>query len=203
MKQYPTIDRPPQNVPVYAFDKLDGSNIRAEWTRKRGFWKFGARRRLVGEDDALLGKAQALVLGKYADDLANIFRAQRWQKAIAFFEYHGPRSFAGNHHPEDTHTVTLFDVAGDKKGLMEPRMFLKFFGDLDIAPLLYHGNANSDLVAQVRDGSLEGMSFEGVVCKGQYVSPGLPLMFKLKNQAWLDRLRAECGDDEALFNQLA
>lgn len=202
MKTYPTIDREVTNTPVYAFDKLDGSNIRAEWTRKRGFWKFGARKRLVGEDDPLLGKAQQLVLDKYGEDLSRIFREQRWQKAVAFFEYHGPRSFAGWHHDEDEHTVTLFDVAGDRKGLLEPRAFLKIFGDLDVAPLLYHGNANELFAAEVREGRLEGMTFEGVVCKGKMVSPGLPLMFKIKNRAWINRLRDRCGDDEGLFQEL-
>lgn len=203
MKEYPTIDRPPQNVPIYAFDKLDGSNIRAEWTRKRGFFKFGSRKRLVGEDDPLLGKAQSLILAKYADDLERIFRKQRWQKAVCFFEYYGPNSFAGWHDPEDEHVVTLFDVAGDRKGLLEPRPYLKLFGDLDVAPLLYHGNANSELIAAVRESRLEGMTFEGVVCKGKSVSPGLPLMFKLKSQVWYDRLKDKCGDDETLFEELA
>lgn len=202
MEAYPTIDRDPTNVPVYAFDKLDGSNIRAEWTRKRGFWKFGARNRLVGQDDKLLGKAQQLILDKYENDLSRLYRAQRWMKAVAFFEYLGPRSFAGWHHPDDNHTVTLFDVAGDKKGILEPRNFLKIFGHLDIAPLLYRGNANSNLIAEVQEGCLEGMTFEGVVCKGKTTSRGQPLMFKLKNRAWIKKLKDKCGDDEKLFNEL-
>lgn len=202
MKTYPTISPDVVGQPIYAFDKLDGSNIRAEWTRKQGFWKFGSRKRLVGEDEEMLGKAQQLVLDKYGDDLARIFRKQRWQKAIAFFEFHGPRSFAGLHHPDDDHTVTLFDVAGDKKGLMQPRDFLKTFKGLDMTPLLYHGNPNSLFVAEVREGRLEDMTFEGVVCKGKFVSPGLPLMFKVKNKAWIDKLKDKYGDDEKLFNEL-
>ena len=202
MKTYPTINREPQNVPIYAFDKLDGSNIRAEWSRKKGFWKFGSRKRLVGRDEAVLGEAEQLVLDKYGDALGNVFRAQRWQKAVAFFELHGPRSFAGWHHEDDEYTVTLFDVAGDKRGIMEPRPFLKTFGHLDHAPLLYSGNANEPFRDSVRGGELEGMTVEGVVCKGKYVSPGLPLMFKFKNRAWIDRLRERCGDDEKLFEQL-
>jgi len=203
MKTYPTISRDLQNVPIYAFDKLDGSNIRAEWTRKKGFWKFGSRKRLVDESDELLGESKQLILEKYADDLAKIFRKQRWQKAVAFFELHGPSSFAGRHASEEEKTVTLFDVAGDKKGLLEPRNFLRTFGDLDIAPLLYHGNANSLFVAEVKEGRLEGMTFEGVVCKGKARSPGLPLMFKVKNQAWIDKLKDHCRGDEKLFNELA
>jgi hypothetical protein len=203
MKTYPSIDREVTNQPIYAFDKIDGSNIRAEWTRKKGFWKFGSRKRLVDESDELLGESKALILEKYADDLTKIFREQRWQKAVAFFEFHGPSSFAGLHSPEEEKTVTLFDVAGDKKGLLEPRNFLRTFGDLDIAPLLYHGNANSEFVAEVKEGRLEGMTFEGVVCKGKARSPGLPLMFKVKNQAWIAKLRGHCRGDERLFNELA
>lgn len=202
MKTYPTIDQQVINQPIYAFDKLDGSNIRAEWTRKKGFWKFGSRKRLVGEDDKLLGQSRQLVLDKYGDILSRLFRAQRWMKAVAFFEYYGPRTFAGWHHPDDDFTVTLFDVAPDKKGLMEPKMFLKVFGDLDIAPLLYRGNSNKLFIAEVQEGRLEGMTFEGVVCKGKELSPGHPLMFKIKNQAWIARLRQRCGDNEQLFNQL-
>jgi len=203
MKTYPSIDREPQNVPVYAFDKLDGSQIRAEWTRKKGLWKFGARGRLVGPDDKLLGRAEQLVREKYADDLNRLCRKQRWTRAVAFFEYYGSRSFAGWHHlDDDDHTVTLFDVAEDKYGLLEPREFLRVFGDLDIAPLLYHGNANSLFIAEVQEGRLEGMTFEGVVCKAKSHSPGRPLMFKLKNRAWIEKLKAKCGDNTSLFNEL-
>jgi hypothetical protein len=36
MKQYPSIDATVRRgILVYAFDKLDGSNIRAEWDRKK------------------------------------------------------------------------------------------------------------------------------------------------------------------------
>lgn len=202
MKTYPSIDRDPQNVPVYAFDKLDGSQIRAEWTRKKGLWKFGAKGRLVGSDDKLLGKAEQLVRDKYAEDLNRLCRKQRWNRAVAFLEYYGPRSFAGWHHPEDEHVVTLFDVAEDKYGLLEPREFLRVFGDLDIAPLLYHGNANSLFIAEVQEGRLEGMTFEGVVCKAKSHSPGRPLMFKLKNRAWIEKLKVKCGDNTSLFNEL-
>jgi len=203
MKTYPTIDREVTNQPIYAFDKLDGNNIRAEWSRKNGFWKFGSRKRLVDESDELLGASKQCILDKYEDDLSKLFREQRWQKAVAFFEYHGPQSFAGQHHEADEQTVTLFDVAGDKKGILEPRPFLKIFGHLDIAPLLYHGNANSEFVAEVEEGRLEGMTFEGVVCKGKHISPGRPLMFKVKNRAWLEKLQAHCRGDEQLFKELA
>jgi hypothetical protein len=43
MKTYPSISRDIVGQPIYAFDKLDGSNIRAEWSKKNGFHKFGSR----------------------------------------------------------------------------------------------------------------------------------------------------------------
>lgn len=56
MKEYPSIPaaadllaRPDAYLgqPFVAFDKLDGSNIRAEWDRKKGWLRFGSRRRLL------------------------------------------------------------------------------------------------------------------------------------------------------------
>ena len=44
MKQYPTIPKTIQSIDIIAFDKLDGSNIRAEWNPKKGFYKFGSRK---------------------------------------------------------------------------------------------------------------------------------------------------------------
>jgi len=46
------------------------------------------------------------------------------------------------------------------------------------------------------------MTFEGVVCKGKHVSPGYPLMFKIKNIDWIKKLKEECGDDEEKFKEL-
>jgi hypothetical protein len=184
----------------YVFDKLDGSQIRAEWSRKQGFYKFGTRKRLLGEDDPLLGEARGLFSDKYADDLGRVFVKQRWDKAVVFCEFWGERSFAGSHWPEP-HTVTLFDVAFMKKGLLSPKDFLKLFGHLDIAKLLHRGNVNEEFMEQVRRGTLEGMTFEGVVCKGtEFLTPGRPLMFKVKNLFWIDKLKEFCKRDPERFN---
>lgn len=45
MITYPSLDYyfDYPEIYIYAFDKLDGSNIRFEWSRKRGFYKFGTR----------------------------------------------------------------------------------------------------------------------------------------------------------------
>lgn len=200
MKSYPSIDRPPSPVPTaYIFGKLDGSNIRAEWTPKKGFHKFGKRKGLLDDSYPILKRAPALILEKYGEDLARVFKAQRWRKVTAFFEFYGPSSFAGWHDPEEKQTVVLFDVAVDNRGILEPRDFVRVFQGIDHAPLLHMGNWNQILAKQVREGTLPGMPLEGVVVKGKCVSPGRPMMFKFKSQEWLDRLKADCGEDEELF----
>jgi hypothetical protein len=204
VKTYPTIPSAVQHgTYVYVFDKLDGSQIRAEWTRKKGWAKFGRRGGLLDDSYPLLSQeAPVLFMDKYAEALEKVFRKQRWDKAVVFCEFWGPNSFAGNHEDE-THDVTLFDVAFDKKGLLEPRKFLKIFGHLDHSTLLAQGNFTKEMQRQVTEGTLPGMTFEGVVAKGAYVSPGRPLMFKWKSAAWLDRLKDYCGENETLFRQLA
>lgn len=203
MKSYPSIDRTPlYGTHIYAFDKLDGSNIRAEWSRKNGFWKFGRRNGLLDHSCPVLLAAPDLIRETHEDALGRIFTEQRWQKTVVFFEFWGTRSFAGNHEDEP-HQVTLLDVAADKKGILAPRDYLKVFEDkVPMASLLYQGTFNRTLEEEVRSGALPGMTFEGIVCKGSHVSPGLPLMFKVKNQAWLDRLRTLCGDDATLFEKM-
>ena len=206
MKEYPSIEKVCVNKTVYAFDKLDGSQIRAEWNKKKGFWKFGTRRKLLGEStDEIWKEAPVLIKEKYERDLHNMFVKERWQKTVCYFEFYGKNSFAGNHEDE-LHNVTLFDIRVDKKGILLPKDFLKLTkkNDIETAKLLYHGNANQLLVEQVRNGMLDGMTYEGVVCKAQeYRTPGIPFMFKIKNLAWLDRLKQNCNGDEKLFDKLA
>jgi hypothetical protein len=203
MKEYPSISPDIVGQPIYGFDKLDGSNVRAEWSRKAGFYKFGKRHGLVDETDPLLGEAKGLIQEGYSEALARIFVKQRWMNAVCFFEFHGPSSFAGNHAAEP-HKVTLFDLTAEKKGFLEPRDFLKLFSDqVETARLLYHGNPNRTFEESVRSGQLEGMTFEGVVCKGKLVSPGRPLMFKIKNRAWVEKLKTTyAGQPEKIVELL-
>jgi len=202
MKTYPSIpSEVSQGTRIIAFDKLDGSGIRAEWSRKRGFYKFGTRKRLLGEDEQPLGEAIGIVRSKYESDLSDIFNKLRIQSAVCFFEFWGEHSAFG-HHTKEPHDVTLFDINLFKQGIMFPKEYLKTFGHLDVASNLYEGNCNSGFINSVRDGSLEGLGPEGVVCK----APGRhkqPLMFKIKRNTWYDRLKEHCQGDENLFKELA
>jgi hypothetical protein len=200
MKQYPTIARTiDRGLQIYAFDKIDGSNIRAEWSRKNGFYKFGSRNVLMDVDHEL-GEAVKLIQKGYAFALGEIFRKQRWDRAICFFEFSGPNSFAGQH-VDEPHKVVLIDVNPHKKGIEPPRDFIRTFGDLGIPTCLHVGKATVSFEQSVRDGTLSGLGSEGVVCKG--VRKGRHLtMFKIKSDAWIAKLKDFCGDDEKKFQRL-
>lgn len=205
MKSYPTINKL-KSAPInhiYAFDKLDGSNIRAEWSRKhKAFTKFGSRNQLIDRSTPVLGEAIDLFLEKYAEKLNQRFLDARWQKAICFFEFLGDKSFAGQHVVGDPKKVVLFDINGPQ-GLLYPREYLKMTKFLDIAPLIYEGPFSQELISQVENGTLPSMSFEGVVVKANTGSPGLPWMTKVKNKQWLDKLKVLCNGNEDLFNKLS
>jgi hypothetical protein len=202
MKEYPTISHKIQpGLPVYAFNKLDGSNIRAEWTPKKGFYKFGSRNRLIGSDQPFLPEAIDLIKSVFEADLGDIFRDERYESVVAFFEFWGKSSFAG-HHISEPHEVSLIDVSPFKKGIIPPADYLGLYGHLKIAPLLYHGNANQPFVDSVRNSTLPGMTEEGVVCKAKHPRKGPVIMFKIKSLIWLQKLKDYCKGDEKLFEKL-
>lgn len=200
MKGYPSISyKVNGNIPVYVFDKLDGSCIRAEWTSKKGFWKFGTRRRLLDETE-FLGTAIALIREKYEKDLAKIFYDNKYGRVLCFFEFWGKSSFAGNHDEYEDHTVTLIDVNPFKKGILPPKIFIDLFGHLDIPNVVYHGKITPSFIKDIRAGKIEGVTFEGVVCKAARTKNHL-IMFKLKSREWIERVKAEHGVGSELLDR--
>jgi len=171
MKQYPIMTAEiRRGLPIYAFNKLDGSNIRAEWSRKNGFYKFGSRKVLIDKTHPL-GEAEKLI------------RDARFDQAIVFFEFFG-------RHTEEEHDVVLFDANPYKKGILPPADFLKLVGHLDVPPVLYRGNVTQEFEQSVLNSTLDGMGFEGVVCKAKNPKrTPMPVMFKIKSRAWRERLR--------------
>ncbi|MFT4975217.1 MAG: hypothetical protein ACI8S6_001104 [Myxococcota bacterium] len=198
MKQYPSIPvGVVSDTPVTVFPKYDGSNVRAEWSRRQGWHKFGSRRRLLHSTLPILrDNAQALMMSRYGDDLAAVFRERRWDRVVAFFEFFGPRSIAGHHEETDQHEVMLIDVSVHRRGLLEPDTFLDAFGHLAVPPVLHRGVFTGAMAAQVVAGTFPGQTVEGIVAKGSYQSPGRPLCFKVKSAAWLAALRTECRTEE-------
>ncbi len=205
MKHYPSIPGDPVDIPIMGWDKLDGSQIRCEVNRKHGLHKFGSRKVLVGPDHKFLGRAEEIARARYGDSLPRILKEQRWEEKTCYLEFHGPRSFAGRHDPNDEHTVTLIDVSVYKKGFMLPRDFYRTYtaAGVPTAALLYEGRPNAEFIAAVKSGTLPGMTCEGVVCKGAPTKNGYPpTMFKVKADAWVARVKAQYGGDPAALRDL-
>jgi len=210
MRDYPSIPSYAElgrgyykGMTIYAWDKLDGSNMRAEWSSKKGFYKFGKRKHLASSDTPFLTEAPDLFRNKYEDDLDKIFRKNRWERAICFFEFFGPNSFAGNHEEKDRDKfdVVLFDVALNKKTIMAPKEFYKMFGRLNLPNLIHVGRVNHEFADQILNSAIEGVSYEGVVCKGFNKERGL-IMFKIKSRAWVDEVRQYYRDDDRKLKEL-
>lgn len=167
MKSYPSIagsSRAPRK-PCIAFNKYDGSNLRAEWSRKTGWTKFGTRKRLFDESDPDFGSAIPLFHETMADGLIDIFKKKYRddQQITVFMEFFGPNSFAGKHEPADPKELILIDVSLYKKGLIAPREFVKNFDSVPSAEVIYEGNLNEVFIEAVRNG--EYPVVEGVVVK--------------------------------------
>lgn len=205
MKAYPSITTTIDFSESYhLFDKPDGSNIRAEWSPKQGFYKFGSRTQLLTPDQVPLFPSIEAFKEKYGEELSSRFSKKKFERAVCFFEWYGPNSFAGSHtDPVEDMKPVLFDIAVYKKGIMAPDQFIKFTEGLETPKLLHVGKISEDLFQSVRYSTLPGMSLEGVIGKGRFLqSEGGPIMFKIKSNAWLDALRQLCKGDEALYNRL-
>lgn len=199
MKDYPSIrssvGQSFREFYGYVFDKLDGSNVRFEWSKKQGFYKFGSRTRLLDESDPILGSAIPIFMEKYSEPLAKIFTDSRYDSCVAFGEFWGVNSFAGQHDPDDEKDVTLFDVAPYKKGIIGPKEFIKTYSHLDIAPLLGEFKWTRNFVARVRNGEIDGVTLEGVI--GKTGEGHQLLMAKAKTQKWIDMVKARYTEAEA------
>jgi hypothetical protein len=188
MLQYPSITRWQDSrgigKPCIAFYKYDGSNLRWEWSLKRGFYKYGSRTQLFDQTSEQFGEAIPLFQDLMAKDIANIVTDEygRTERIIAFTEFFGENSFAGTHVLEDKKHLILFDVSVYKKGFIEPRKFVKMFGACPwTAKVVYEGNMNIPFIEDIRNGKYP--VYEGVICKGDGWSA------KIKTLEYLERLK--------------
>ena len=178
MKSYWSIAGP-SNIPhqtCYGFVKYDGSNMRAEWSKKRGWYKFGTRNCIISEKDEVFGRSCELFKQKYGDDLESIFKKsfKSTESVVVFFEFFGSKSFAGMHFPnENKWDVILFDVNLHKKGILSPKEFIENFGHLKVAELVFEGELNQEIIQKIKNSELDCSSKydvktefpEGIVCK--------------------------------------
>ena len=91
-----------QHSHCYAFNKLGGTNIGVEWSRKKGFNKFRLRSGLFDKSHETFGPAIPLFLEKYNESLNKLFFDNKIFRGIrnitVFGEFYGPSTFAGNHY---------------------------------------------------------------------------------------------------------
>jgi len=204
MKTYWSIDGPskaPKEF-CYTFVKYDGSNMRMEWSKKRGWYKFGTRKCMIDSTDPVFGPAVDLFKNKYGDDLEKVFKSEKLfigvQSVVVFAEFFGPKSFAGMHFPDDDkRDIVLFDVNLHKKGMLGPKEFLDHFGHLSVAELACTGNMGEELIQAVRKETMDcGSKFdikteipEGVVCKGGTLASHKIWMCKIKTERYKAELK--------------
>lgn len=199
MKQYPSIEHWNKDLlgrRVLAFDKLDGSNLRFEWSRKRGWYKFGTKGQMIDEKNEQFGNAITVFLKKYGDYLPRIFTDNQNYRSIrnfvVFCEYLGANSFAGRHVAGDVMDTVLFDVNPIGKGFVCPEDFLKDFGHLDVPKLIYSGVLTEEFIFNVKSGKYPSLT-EGVVAKGADKKTQV-WMIKIKTTQWLEKLKAIHGE---------
>lgn len=192
MKSYPSIT----NTNFYkfvvqkyhTFYKIDGSNFRAEWSNKRGWYKFGTRTELIDANHPVFGEAVPVFYTQLSNDLEAVFAKLKIKNAVIFAEFAGYSSFAGNHVPGEEKNLYLFDVALDKKGIIGPERFLNYFGHCKITPYLGYYLWDDSFLDNVKNNTLTGhMLQEGVVGKiGDYHKL---CMVKAKTNNWIERVK--------------
>lgn len=211
MKSYPGIPgatEAPIGTHCTVQKKYDGSNIKAEWNPKQGWYKFATRNQMIDNQHPQFKEAVTLFLAKYGEPLAKaIVDFKDFKKpigAIAFVEFFGPHSFAGWHDPVELNKlpgikiennnpkdVILFDVNILKRGMVGPANFIKAFGHLHTPDILHHGILTEEFVEDVRQGKI--VDGEGVVCKwGDGFNHNLG-MCKIKTNQYIQLLKDRFG----------
>jgi hypothetical protein len=208
MKSYNSIDYFGEHwgLPIIAFDKLDGSNLRFEWNKKRGFYKSGSRNVMIDENSEQFGIGVKIFKEKYEESLSKIFTSKKYrdiQSFVCFAEFLGTKSAFGQHEfGNDVFDVVLFDVDRYKKGFVPPKEFIDDFGEVGIPRVVYTGNLNKEFVNRVKINEF-GLS-EGVICKGKVQTrKGVDQLYycKVKTDDWFERLRA-LGDDKLFKDEI-
>lgn len=203
MIEYPSITNSSKapRQPCIAFEKLDGSNFRAKWTKKHGFNLFGTRTQLIDESSKFWNNMIQVFNANQREPLEKLFNKKypNEREIIVFGEFFGEKSFAGRHEETDSHKIVVFDILVGHKNrkFILPQEFIKLLdGVVEIPRPVYDGNLNEQFIQDVRDNKFD--LNEGVICKGRsYVgnAVGGVWMCKIKTRAYFDRLQTELGTE--------
>lgn len=200
MKSYPKIDHYKNTImgmECYAFEKIDGSNLRLEWNRNKGWYKFGTRNNMIDRSYPEFGKGIDIFLNKYGIDLEKIFidNYKKVESFVAFCEYVGDNSFSGQHVGSDEKDTILFDINQYKRGMIPPKEFIDNFGHLHIPKVIYQGKYNQDLIDSVKNnkyGLKEGVVVKGLIGKEVWMN-------KIKTNEWLEKVKIKFGEKSELY----
>ena len=191
MKQYPSIGTKIVPNEYYClFQKLDGSNIRAEWNNKKGFHKFGSRKRLLdpNSDDILAGAIK--LLKQKEEFLTKFLRGRGVTECTMFFEFHGPKSFAGSHSDHlDDMNLTFIDATVNKRGFLKLSDLLDWYEEIGGPAKLYVGPITNHIIEKIRDGSWPGITEEGVIARPVKQDLYGLKTAKIKTRSWLDKVK--------------
>lgn len=191
MKEYPSIPYwidVIKGKPCHAFYKYDGSNLRFEFSSKRGWYKFGTRRGLFDHTHDVFGEALTIWpdIGK---DIEKIIKKKYGcNQFTVFSEFFGENSFAGKHEIKDKKELKVFDIFLDNNEFISAREFVKYFGQNYCAQVIYQGNMNIPFIEDVKNNRLNLV--EGVICKG------VDWSCKIKTRQWLDKLKLKEPEHE-------
>jgi hypothetical protein len=204
MIEYPSI-LPSSKAPrerCYAFEKLDGSNVRFKYTQKRGFCLFGSRTQLIDETNPCLGLAITIFKKQHESTLVNLIKKE-WpneREVIVFGEFFGDNSFAGLHKNDDcTRRIVFFDIMVGHKNrkFLLPQEFVHLcYPRIPTPKVVMVGNLTDAFIQGVRNNDYA--VDEGVVCKGTQrtgSARGGVWMAKIKTQEYLDKLFKRYGEE--------
>lgn len=182
-------------IPIVAFDKLDGTNIRIEYSQKRGFYKFGTRKTMFDVNSKPFGFVIALFRSRYEKILTEILKSEPYKKIesfVCYFELIGAHSAFGQHEYEtDEFNLVLIDVDMYKKGMVPPEDFIRDFSSVGIPNVVFRGQLTQSFVDSIENETTYLLN-EGVVCKGFIETrKGVrhPYYCKIKTKGWMQRLK--------------
>lgn len=200
MKEYQSIPRLNNikipDFPISTWDKIDGSNLRFEWNKKQGFYKYGTRTQLFDASHSLFSKSLPFFNNYIREPLSKAFSDNKYENAVVFAEFFGESSFAGIHNLNDDFKLCVFDINVYKKGILPPETFYNLCKDIVPIPQ-YFGNIlwNDDFILKVQNNEFSNITFEGVV--GKWQKGNNIEMVKVKTKNWIDAIRNKFDENKA------